>query len=95
MAKFVFSFRGLPDSTPSAEDEAAWGKWFDKIGPSIADFGNRVGETRRVGACSSQDVLAGYIVVNSDNLSEAAALAEGCPGLRQGGGVEIGQVVAP
>ncbi len=93
MAKFVFSFRGLPDRTATAEDEAAWGRWFEEIGSSIADFGNRVGVARRVGAGPSTDVLTGYVVVNADSLDAAAALAEGCPGLRQGGGVEVGEII--
>jgi hypothetical protein len=93
MAKYVFSFRGRSDRTPTAEDEAAWGRWFEQIGSSVADFGNRVGNARVVGAGPSADTLTGYVVVNAKSLEAATALAEGCPGLRQGGGVEVGAIV--
>ena len=93
MSKYVFSFRGTPDRTPSAEEEGAWGGWFEQLGPSIADAGNRVGRARLVGTGPTGDVLAGYVVVNADSLEAAITLAEGCPGLRHGGGVEVGEVV--
>ena len=79
MASYVFSFRAQKDRTPSAGDEAAWGQWFQQIGSSISDFGNRVGQARTVGTGPTADVLGGYIVVNADNLEAATALAEGCP----------------
>lgn len=93
MAKFVFSFRGLPDHAATAEEESAWGKWFEQIGSSVADFGNRVGATRLVGGGPSTDVLTGYVVVNADTIEAAASLAEGCPGLHRGGSVEVGEIV--
>ena len=93
MASYVFAFRGQQDRTPSAEDEAAWGQWFQQIGSSISDFGHRVGQARAVGAGPGAGVLSGYIVVNADSLEAAAALAESCPAVRQGGGVEVGELV--
>ena len=93
MGKYVFSFRGQSDRMPTADDEAAWGRWFEQIGSSIADFGNRVGQAQVVGAGPSADTLTGYVLVNADSLEAAAALAEGCPGIRHGGGVEVGAIV--
>lgn len=94
MASYVFSFRGRKDRTAPAEEEAAWGQWFQQIGSSIIDSGSRVGQVRTVGSGPSADVLSGYIVVNADNLEAAAALAESCPAARHGGGVEVGELVA-
>ncbi len=37
--------------------------------------------------------LGGYSLVTAEDLDGAAALAEGCPALRVGGGVEIGTVL--
>jgi hypothetical protein len=93
MPKYVFSFRGRPDRATTAEEEAAWGRWFEEIGSSIADFGNRVGQAQVVGTGPSADTLTGYVVVNAESLEAAAALAGGCPGIRQGGGVEVGATV--
>jgi hypothetical protein len=33
------------------------------------------------------------VVVTADSLEAAVALANGCPGLQQGGGVEVGATV--
>jgi hypothetical protein len=93
MASYVFSFRGHKDRTPTAEDEAAWGQWFQQIAGSITDFGNRVGQTRTVGTDRAADVLSGYILVNADSLEAAATLAQGCPAVRHGGSVEVGEVM--
>jgi hypothetical protein len=93
VSSYIFSFRGNKDRTLSADEEAAWGQWFEKIGASIADFGSRVGSTSVVGAGRSADVLTGYTLVTADDLEAATALAEGCPALRQGGGVEVGELI--
>jgi hypothetical protein len=78
----------------TAEEEARWPTWFDHIKDSIADFGSRVGQVREVGAAAGRpDALSGYIVVNADSLDAAAALADGCPILEQGGSVEVGELV--
>ena len=37
--------------------------------------------------------LGGYSVVSADNLSEAAAVAKGCPILAAGGSVEVYETV--
>jgi hypothetical protein len=37
----------------------------------------------------AKDVVAGYIVVQASDLSQAAELAKGCPILEVGGSVEI------
>jgi hypothetical protein len=92
MARFVFALRGRPDHVLTADEESVWHGWFEQIGSSIADFG-RVGETRLLGSGRSEVVLTSYALVNADSLEAAVALADGCPGLRQGGGVEIGQIV--
>jgi uncharacterized protein YciI len=93
MANYILAFRGQKDRASTAEDEAAWAQWFQQIATSITDSGNRVGQTRIVGTGPGSDVLSGYIVVNADSLEAAATLAHGCPGVRQGGGVEIGEVI--
>jgi hypothetical protein len=93
VSSFIFSFRGDKDRTLSADEEAAWGQWFGEIGASIADMGSRVGQTSVVGSGRSANVLTGYTVITADDLKAATALAEGCPALRQGGGVEVGELI--
>ena len=92
--KYVLSFRGRVGRRLSAEEEARWPTWFDQIKGSIADFGNRVGQVREVGAAAGRpDALSGYIVIDADSLDAAATLAGGCPILQQGGSVEVGELV--
>jgi hypothetical protein len=93
MSSYIFSFRGDKDRKLSADEEAAWGQWFGEIGASITDFGSRVGETSVVGSGRSANVLTGYTVVTADDLAAATALAEGCPATRQGGAVEVGELI--
>lgn len=93
MAEYVLAFRAGPgEATPDTEQ--AWGEWFGRIGEQVAEFGRRVGQTQLVGdPQSAPGPLGGYIVLNAESLEAAAAVAEGCPGLAQGGHVEVGTVV--
>ncbi len=94
MPSYVFSFRSPKGRKPSAEEESAWMAWFESIGSSIADFGHRVGPGRLLGAAGGgSDELSGYVVVTVESLDAAATLAAGCPGLAQGGAVEIGETI--
>jgi hypothetical protein len=98
MSKYVLSFRGRSDRTPTPAEEAAWGQWFQEIGGNVVDFGHRVGTvstlgTSRTDAGGGHDQLTGYIVITADDLEAAVAVAKGCPGLRQNGGVEVGETV--
>ncbi len=98
MANYVLSFRGRSDRMADAEEEKAWGQWFEQIGGSVVDFGNRVGQVRSLGGSRSgtgagQDVLTGYVVISANDLEAAVAVAKGCPGLQSGGGVEVGETV--
>ena len=87
MSKFVLSFRAATDRQPDADQETAWTKWFEQIGGSVAAWGHRVGQVRGLGtAKGSSGALAGYLVIEADDFSAAVSIAEGCPGLRYGGG---------
>jgi hypothetical protein len=94
VSNYVFVFRNRSGRALTPEEEARWPRWFEQIGKSIADRGNRVGQARLVGpAPDGEESIGGYIVVNAENLDAAAALAEGCPILGQGGRVEVGEIV--
>ena len=45
------------------------------------------------GASPYPDALSGYVVVNADSVDSAVRLAQGCPGLRAGGQVEVGEIL--
>jgi hypothetical protein len=93
MSKYVLSFRSSKNRTPDSGEEAAWGAWFQSIGASIANPGNRVGESSPLGNSGNDTVLSGYTLVNAEDLEAAVALAKGCPGLQHGGGVEVGAII--
>jgi hypothetical protein len=96
MSKYVLAFRGQPDRERQPDDGQQWGAWFAGLGGAIADMGNQVGTVRTLPAENGSDpataVLTGYVVINAADPGEAARLAGGCPGLRHGVSVEVGEV---
>jgi aspartokinase len=91
MSSYVFLMRSRNDRALSPEQEAAWHDWFQSFGESITAF-HRVGETRTLGAEAASTVPSSFVVVTAQSLEAAEQLASGCPGLAQGGSVEIGEV---
>ena len=69
-----------------------WTAWFDKMGASVVDLGNPVFDRTTVGNCGPDTDLGGYTLVTADGFGAAVALAEGCPLLHDGGGVEVGEL---
>jgi hypothetical protein len=92
MPRFLFSYRVPKDYRPRAETGRAWQAWFDSLGASRIDPGHGVVATRLVGNLGDGTRLGGYSMVTAEDMEQAAALADGCPALRLGGGVEIGAV---
>ncbi len=102
MSKYVFAYHG--GGMPESEEEgakvmAAWESWFGSIGPSIADGGNPVGQSKTVASNGSvsdgggANPITGYTLVNADNLDAAVELAKGCPILADGGTVEVAEAI--
>ena len=90
MSKFVFAFKTQEGRVPGDAEEAEWGKWFQELGATVTDYGNRTGRSRQLG---STGVLGGYVVVEAGSLDAAVDIAKGCPGLRHEGGIEVAEVV--
>jgi hypothetical protein len=94
MSNYVLVFRGKSDRTPDAEQEAAWGQWLGEISASIVDAGNRIGRATALGDSTPNTVVSGYILIKADDHEAAIAVAKGCPGLKYGGGIEIGETIS-
>ena len=94
MTKSVLTFRGATDRTLSDAEGAAWMSWFGELGAAIVDPGAQVGGTSVLGAVPSPTAVTGYTIIQAEDLDAAVALAKGCPGLSQGGGVEVGELIA-
>jgi hypothetical protein len=101
MAKFVYVYSGGQMAQTEAERDAqmaAWGQWFGKLGPAVADGGNPFGASKTVAAGGSikdgaASDLGGYSIVNADSLAAATELAKGCPIFKNGGKVEVYETI--
>ena len=97
MSKYILAFRGQPDRVHQPDEGQQWGSWFEGLGATIADMGNQVGTVRTVlsedGGDPATAVLTGYVVITAADADEAVRLAGGCPGLRHGVTVEVGEFV--
>jgi hypothetical protein len=101
MAKFVYVYiGGQMAETPEAQEQAmqAWGAWFGTLGDSVADMGNPFGNSATVSSSGVTDGgksgAGGYSIVSAGSLSDAAAMATGCPVLASGGSVEIYEAIS-
>jgi len=95
MTTFMFAYRMPSDYTPGgAETVAAWNAWFQGMGADVADRGNPIFRSATVGQIGAGTVLGGYSMIVADDLDAALALAEQCPALSVGGGIEVG-VITP
>jgi hypothetical protein len=95
MSTFVFTYRGPTGFTPSPERGQAWMAWFDGMADQLVDLGKPTVARSTLGNVSAADTdLAGYTVIQADDLEAATAIARGCPLLNDGGGVEIGELGA-
>jgi hypothetical protein len=102
MADFVFVYR-TPNAvaqsrseagkyTASSDHLAGWEAWFSEIGASVTGPGSPAFARSTLGETGPGTALAGYTIITADDLEAAVALAQGCPVLRQGGGVEVGEL---
>jgi hypothetical protein len=97
MATFVLVYSG-GSGMPETEAEqqavmAAWGAWFEALGPAVADGGNPFGPSTTVTsdgeAGPGRSALTGYSILTADSLASATKAAQGCPVLGGGGTVEV------
>jgi hypothetical protein len=93
MPSYLFVYRSAQEYQPDADALAAWQSWFAELSDSIVDPGNPVfGNRLAIGHDGCETVIRGYSVVSAANVDAAAQLAQGCPLLQRGGGVEIAEL---
>jgi hypothetical protein len=102
MSKYVLAYHGgsMPESeAEQAQVMAAWGSWFESIGPNVVDGGSPTGQSRTIASDGSvsdgggANPLSGYSLVNANDLDDATRLAKGCPILESGGSVEVAEAI--
>lgn len=101
MAKFVFIYHAPmtpADATPPTDEQTAavmkeWMDWAARVGDQMVDFGTPLADGVRVapgGATApSEREVAGYTILEADDLDAALALAKDHPHLNMPGGCEI------
>jgi hypothetical protein len=85
----------------------AWMSWFEELGQQdhIVHGGNRLsmqmGRTIKPGGIVSdgpfseiKEFISGYTIIRAESLEGAVEIARGCPGLKEGGSVEVRQIVS-
>jgi len=100
MAKYLLVYHGggmAEGEAAQAEAMAAWGTWFQNLGPALADGGNPTGQAKTVagdGAVSDgggSNPATGHSLITADDIDSAVALAKGCPVLTSGGSIEVAE----
>jgi hypothetical protein len=93
MSTFMFTYH-FPKTYPqgSPDNVAAWRAWFQSMGANLADAGRPVIERRTLGNTPLETLHGGYSLVTADDIEAAVKLAEGCPGLRNQIGIEVGEL---
>ncbi|MEV8042138.1 hypothetical protein [Arthrobacter sp. NPDC080082] len=101
MSKFVFIYHApmtpAEAAPPTPEDMAAvmeqWNAWAGKVGNGLIDFGTPLANGVRVSAggatTPSRRDVAGYSIIEADNLDAAVELAKVHPHVNMPGGCEI------
>jgi hypothetical protein len=102
MPKYILGYHGggMPE-TKEGQDVvmAAWGKWFQDMGPALVDGGNPVGASRTLNGNGSisqgggVNPLTGYSVIEAGTLDDAVKMAKGCPLLKSGGSIQVGETI--
>ena len=91
MNTFILVHRAPQGYAGSPEAIARWNAWFAGLGASLVDRGNPVVARSSVGNCGTDTMLGGYTLITAEHRAAAVALAEGCPIIAEGGGVEVGE----
>ncbi len=85
---------GKGDEEAAKEGMKAWMAWAEKCGDALVDLGNPLGNAQKVsegGAAASDSSVAGYSVVQAEDMEGAVALMDGHPhlGWHEGCDIEI------
>jgi hypothetical protein len=101
MPKYLFAYHGGAMAQTEEEQQkvmAAWGAWFEQLGPAIVDPGAPIAMARTVSTGGAADgaganPLTGYSLIEAADLDDASTKAAGCPVLTSGGTVEVAETI--
>ena len=106
MPKYILAYHGgnaAESGMSEQEEHARWEDWKNVMGQACLDEGGRVGWSKTVRSAGiahngGTNPLAGYTIVEAEDIETACEIAKGCPILADGGSVEVapvGEMTAP
>lgn len=93
MPSFVLTFRQPAGQGFNPENAPAWFKWIDEINDHITLPGSAVASARQLGHVEGGQTVSGFTVIEARDMDHAAELAQGCPAITFGYGLEIGELM--
>jgi hypothetical protein len=94
MSAYLFTFRSPDHYAPGSGTFEEWCRWQLELGARLKDRGNPAFAAATAGAGAASTTLGGYSVIRATSLDAAVGIARGCPLLRHGGGVEVGELAS-
>ena len=101
MTNYLFVYHGGNSPENPAEIDSvmkAWSTWLEKLGDSVVDAGNPVGNSTTVRSDGSvenhggSNPVSGYGIFKAESLENAIEIAKNCPVLASGGQVELADI---
>ena len=93
MPAYVFTYRQAKGAQLNMAEAESWFKWFDEIGEHITVPGSAVSNSRQVGNVGGDQSVSGFTVINARDMNHAVEIAQGCPAIRLGHGLEVGELL--
>lgn len=93
MPSYVFTYRQPKGEPLNMERAQEWFDWFDEIREHITIPGSAVSSARQLGNVDGDQSISGFTVISARDLDHAAELAQGCPALKRGQGIEVGELL--
>ncbi len=90
----LFHGGGMPETEEeSARVLAAWGAWYETLGPAVVDGGNPTFARKMIApdgtVTEAGEGPSGYTIIAADSVDAAVELAGGCPILAAGGAIQV------
>jgi hypothetical protein len=93
MPSYVFTYRQPKDQPLNMDAAQEWFAWFEEIGEHITSQGSAVSNVRQLGNVDGSQRVSGFTVISARDLDQASQIAEGCPAIGQGFGLEVGELI--
>ena len=93
MPSYVFTYRQPREQPLNMDAAQEWFAWFEEISEHITMPGSAVSTARQIGHVDGDQRVSGFTVISARDLDHASEIAQGCPAIRQGYGLEVGELL--